>query len=105
MHNNYFCTEEINVIANNFYDIVIDLLPGRMYTVFVSSVTSFTDQLPDNMFSMFSASDQTTISGSMASTGAVATSPSSSASYYPISLCSVPFVMHLALYTYIVFIQ
>lgn len=52
------------MIANNFYDIVIDLLPGRMYTVFVSTVTSFTDQLPDDMFSLFSASDHTTTSGS-----------------------------------------
>ena len=35
-----------------------------MYTVFVSTVTSFTDQLPDDVFSIFSASDQTTTSGS-----------------------------------------
>ena len=69
--------------------------------MFVSTVTSFTGQLPDDLFSMFSASDQTITSGSMG-TGAVATSTLSSASYYPISLCSVPFVMHLALYTYIV---
>ena len=89
------------MIANNFYATVIDLLPGRMYTVFVSTVTSFTGQLPDDLFSMFSASDQTITSGSMG-TGAAATSTSSSASYYPISLYSVPFVMHLALYTYIV---
>jgi hypothetical protein len=50
-------------VANNFYDIV-DLLPGRMYTVFVSTSTSFTDQLPPDMFSVFSASDQTTTTGS-----------------------------------------
>ena len=35
-----------------------------MYTVFVSTVTSFTDQLSDDMFSLFSASDQTPTSGS-----------------------------------------
>ena len=33
-----------------------------MYTVFVSTVTSFTGQLPDDMFSAFSVSDQTTTS-------------------------------------------
>ena len=31
--------------------------------MFVSTVTSFTDQLPDDMFSVFSVSDQTTTSG------------------------------------------
>ena len=39
-----------------------------MYTVFVSTITSFTDQLPDDMFSVFSASDQTTTSGSSTGT-------------------------------------
>ena len=39
-----------------------------MYTVFVSTVTSFTGQLPPELFSVFSASDQTTTFGS--STGA-----------------------------------
>ena len=42
----------------------IDLLPGRMYTVFVSTATTFTDQLPPELFSAISASDQTTTSGS-----------------------------------------
>ena len=64
------------MVGNIFYDIAIDLLPGRMYTVFVSTVTSFTDQLPDDMFSVFSVSDQTTTSGS--STDTVAKSFSSS---------------------------
>ncbi|MCG8625504.1 MAG: hypothetical protein MJE68_26340 [Proteobacteria bacterium] len=58
---------------NIFDDIAIDLLPGRMYTVFVSTITSFTDQLPDDMFSTFSVSDQTTTS-----TGTVAKSFTSS---------------------------
>ena len=44
-----------------------------MYTVFVSTITSFTDQLPDDMFSMFSVSDQTTTS-----TGTIAKSFTSS---------------------------
>ena len=48
-----------------------------MYTLSVSTVTSFTDQLPDDLFSVFSASDQTITSGSMATTGAIAKSFSS----------------------------
>ena len=54
----------------------VDLLPGRMYTVFVITSTSFTGQLPDDVFSAFSVSDRTTTSGSSA--GTVAKSFSSS---------------------------
>ena len=65
------------MIANIFYDTAIDLLPGRMYTVFVSTFTSFTDQLPDDVFSVISASDQTTTSGSSTGPDTVAKSFSS----------------------------
>ena len=51
----------------------IDLLPDRTYTVLVSTDTSFTGQLPDDLFSVFSVSDQTTTS-----TGTVAKSFTSS---------------------------
>ena len=50
----------------------IDLLPDRTYTVLVSTDTSFTGQLPDDLFSVFSVSDQITTSGS--SIGTVAKS-------------------------------
>ena len=46
------------------FPLYTDLLPGRMYTVFVSTATSFTNQLPADVFSAFSASDQVTTTGS-----------------------------------------
>ena len=60
-------------IETHFY-VVLDLLPGRMYTIFVSTATSFTDQLPPEMFSTSSASDQVTTSGSsgVSNVGAIA---------------------------------
>ena len=43
-----------------------------MYTVFVSTSTSFTSQLPDNVFSTFSASAEATTTGSSGGGNAVA---------------------------------
>lgn len=48
--------------ATNF--TIMNLLPGTMYTVFVSTATSFTNQLPANVFSTFSMSDRVTTTGS-----------------------------------------
>ena len=57
--------------------IFLDLLPGRKYTVLVSTATSFTDQLSNEMFSALSVSGEVTTTGSNARPGVIAKSFSS----------------------------
>ena len=51
-------------LTSIMFPLYTELLPGTMYTVFVSTATSFTNQLPANVFSTFSMSDRVTTTGS-----------------------------------------
>ena len=57
-----------------FFSVVSDLQPGRMYTVFVSTASAITDQIPDEQFTTISAArgaSTTGSSGAGANVGAI----------------------------------
>ena len=47
-----------------FSCFVSDLQPGRMYTVFVSTASAITDQIPDEQFAIISAAQGASTTGS-----------------------------------------